>query len=696
MSTDKKIVISTDNVYWRTTFRILLLLMPYWLLYGGYCFFVLLATLFNPWSRSDFYFRDTLQLLSVPAFFVCSAIFLVCRTNYLRLNNQFLRLPWLCSIPLAQLEQVSPVFNDGKVTHIQFLYGWGRSVIFPTSRLDGNRLDTLIKELKIRCQPGIISQELEQIRDQKDEVVPDHNYSINYRSRQGMQRFFKVFVSFEKQFWRAWMLVFIAPTLILVPFALMLLYKFATGNSWDQHWQDNLTSFFNILEEGGVKPFLTGVNNYYNFMNNPLLGFGGSLVILSCLYAIVKILFQPNHLYLSPSGLSLRVKVFRRVYMEKMVAWSDITEFGLFKPHNSTDTEHWSIKVGRVSGEPVLLKFGAISTEADRRKFIAGIDRYAAHAKRDAELLQALAPANKRSYTELWLQSLAAPTERKNLVPLVDGQSLAEGRYKIENQLGVGGQGIAYLACDSFAPSPGVEAEAGQKIVLKEFVLPVHVEKKVRQKALERFQQESDILRGLDHPGIVKVVDNFVEDHRGYLVLEHIDGKSLRTLVDEGGAMNEERVLELLEQMLSILEYVHGLSPPLVHRDFTPDNLILDKRGVLKLIDFNVAQQMQKGGTANVVGKHSYLPPEQFRGRPSTRSDIYALGCTLYFLVKGHDPEPLTRSVLSGSFNQVLKEIIENCTVLDENERYSSASDIRQTLSNALRAMTLVREVESG
>ena len=394
---------------------------------------------------------------------------------------------------------------------------------------------------------------------------------------------------------------------------------------------------------------------------------------------------QPNLLVLLPKKLHMKVAMFGQEYEVLSIPWDTIVSVDLYKPRNSTDAEHWTIQIAHGEKDKLDLKFSALATAVDRSKFLSALDQYAPHATRDPELLQALAPANKRSYTELWLQSLAAPTERKSLVPLIKGHTLAEGRYVIDEQIGVGGQGVAYLAYDRLAQDHG-NSDTPQKIVLKEFVLPMHVEKKVRQQSLERFEQESRILRTLDHPGVVKILDNFVEDHRGYLVLEHIDGSSLRDKVVREGGLHEEQVKGLLTQMCAILDYLHSLQPPLVHRDFTPDNLILDKSGVLKLIDFNVAQQKQKTGTATVVGKHAYLPPEQFRGRPTTRSDIFALGCTVYFLLTGEDPEPLTQSSLPTNLRDtspVLNGIIQKCTALNELERYESAREINVHVPDA-------------
>jgi serine/threonine-protein kinase len=125
-----------------------------------------------------------------------------------------------------------------------------------------------------------------------------------------------------------------------------------------------------------------------------------------------------------------------------------------------------------------------------------------------------------------------------------------------------------------------------------------------------------------------------------------------------------------------------------VHRDFTPDNLLVGNDGILKLIDFNVAHDKQGSSTATVLGKHAYLPPEQFRGQPSPRSDIYAMGCTLYFLLTGLDPEPLTQSSFEQATTpaeKILSGIIYKCTALDENERFQTVDEILPLLKQAMK-----------
>src|SRR5262249_18389601 len=152
---------------------------------------------------------------------------------------------------------------------------------------------------------------------------------------------------------------------------------------------------------------------------------------------------------------------------------------------------------------------------------------------------------------------------RERLTPLTEGAVLKDNRYRIDGQLGVGGQGTAYLA---------QELGANRSVVLKEFILPVYVDINVRRQALEKMQNEAAILKRLDNERVVRLIDFFVEDHRGYLVLERIDGYSLRKTIEQRGRMDEKEVRQLAMQMCETLSYLHGLTPPVVHRDFTPDN----------------------------------------------------------------------------------------------------------------------------
>lgn len=306
--------------------------------------------------------------------------------------------------------------------------------------------------------------------------------------------------------------------------------------------------------------------------------------------------------------------------------------------------------------------------------------------------------ASDNSYTELWLKYFSVPAERQKTGMLESHMYLDSGRYEIVGTVGGGGQGTAYLAN---VRTPGaqmtdssinhiVEIDPANlvlddSVVLKEYVLPVHRGQLTAERTAEKLRAEAEILQKLDHPQIVKLKDAFVEDFRGYLVLEYVSGESLKTLVERLGPQPEKLVIEWALRTCDILEYMHGQSPPVVHRDITPDNLMLQDSGMIKIVDFNVAYQVDSSATSTVVGKHAYIPAEQFRGKPTTQSDIYSLGGTLFFLLTGQDPAPITQSHpkrLNSTVSDELDAIVARATYSSQSDRYADIAQLRQALQD--------------
>src|SRR5262249_14994821 len=152
-------------------------------------------------------------------------------------------------------------------------------------------------------------------------------------------------------------------------------------------------------------------------------------------------------------------------------------------------------------------------------------------------------------------------------------------------------------------------------------------------------------------------------------------GESLRSLVESKGSLPEDRITPLAVQLCNILEHLHQQTPSVIHRDFTPENIIVGVDGIVRLIDFNVAQQRESTSTRTVVGKHAYIPPEQFRGKAPTQSDIYALGGTLHFMATGIDPEPITPShpkELNPKVSTRFDTIVCHATQISTSDRYTS------------------------
>ncbi len=400
----------------------------------------------------------------------------------------------------------------------------------------------------------------------------------------------------------------------------------------------------------------------------------GSLA--AALAATIYVSTKPTHLAVGEKGLRLlwRHKLWRRDGAQ-LFEWNKLKNIYIERPDGATSTSEDRLCLTRDDGKTLKLRLDSFDSFADREILLNGIKHWAPKVSREARVMESLQPPADYSYTELWLQALSAPPKRERFQPLVSGAQLRDGRYHVIDSLGVGGQGYAYHTKDT---------DNKRQVVLKEFILPVYVDVNVRKSALEQFENEARILRQLEHPQIVKLLDFFVEDHRAYLVLELIDGSSLRQIVERNGKLTEEQVRGLASQMCDLLAYLHSCSPPVVHRDFTPDNLILGKDGVLKLIDFNVAQEEAEATTTGtVVGKHAYLPPEQFRGMPVPQSDIYAFGATLQFLLTGEDPEPISVSKPQESRADVsngLNHIVERATALELEERYQSIGETAEDL----------------
>jgi serine/threonine-protein kinase len=280
----------------------------------------------------------------------------------------------------------------------------------------------------------------------------------------------------------------------------------------------------------------------------------------------------------------------------------------------------------------------------------------------------------QKSFTNLWDDELRYRYAATTFIPLAPGTELQEGRVRVLRQLGFGGLSAIYL----------VQRNKMELAILKESVLPADVDDELRRKAEEQFQREAMILAKLDHPHISKVLDYFVE--RGhYLLLDYVTGHDLRQLVQEGGCLSEEQVRVYAREIANILEYLHGREPAIIHRDLTPENMILDENGNITVIDFGAANEFLHTATGTLVGKHCYMAPEQLRGKANKQSDLYSLGCCLYFLLTGKDPVPLSASRPSQQRSDIsdeLDQLICDLTQTSLDARIKSAAALKERLED--------------
>jgi serine/threonine protein kinase len=210
-----------------------------------------------------------------------------------------------------------------------------------------------------------------------------------------------------------------------------------------------------------------------------------------------------------------------------------------------------------------------------------------------------------------------------------------------------------------------------------------------QQEAWAMFCREADMLMQLDHPYLPKVVARFQEQGRHFLVMERVEGPTLQSVLKEArAALPESDVIQWGIQLCEVLQYLHSLNPPIVYRDLKPANVMVSVRGPLKLVDFGIARVLNptQAGDTTAYGTPGYAPMEQYLGKTSPRSDLYALGATLYQLLTLQDPEqfrftfpPLRRFCPEAS--PKLEALLEHLLQKEAHLRPESASEVQVRLS---------------
>lgn len=416
------------------------------------------------------------------------------------------------------------------------------------------------------------------------------------------------------------------------------------------------------------------------------------------LFFRLRLLVFPTHIALTEDGITFHWLRSWINFKSCLIPWSSLSHVNLtnarFWKHNEARVELNIVTAGMTVADrlpfilltpaltrgwvsdraKIILPLDGLASSDDRKRLQFGFQRFLPTYRVDPKLSDELQLSLRvESYTDLWLGALSMNRSRLRTEILPEGTLINHGRYEVVSPIGSGGQAVVYAAIQR-------EMSLDRPVVLKEFVLPSYAGVKVRKRVLENIQRESQILKDLNHPNIVKLLDFFVEDERAYLVLERISGSTLKELVEKAGPLKEIDAINFALQMTSILIFLHGSKPQVVHRDFTPDNLMISHGDILKLIDFNVAQHLESMSTHAVVGKHSYIPPEQFAGETTAQSDIYAMGATLYFLLTGKDPEPISVSHVRSLRNDVsdeLNAIVEKATMPDAAYRYMNCDEIK-------------------
>ena len=269
----------------------------------------------------------------------------------------------------------------------------------------------------------------------------------------------------------------------------------------------------------------------------------------------------------------------------------------------------------------------------------------------------------------------------------LEPQQLLHERYRIVRILKSGGMGSVYEAIDTkLADSPCAVKE------IHEAALASRDSGYIQS----RFYEEMKSLVALDHGAIPKVRDYLTEDNKVYIVMELVQGRSLQEEIDQRRELGQQAPVDYIAldmiRLLETLTYLHGQSPPVIHRDVKPANILRDGRsGQIKLVDFGLARSAGGPNTQTVVGTMGYCAPEQMMGKAEPRSDVYSVGVTMMHLLTGVTPEMELFEARKPDLPGVrpgLSEIIEKATQVKPAERYASAADMSAALQGWLHRPT--------
>ncbi len=266
----------------------------------------------------------------------------------------------------------------------------------------------------------------------------------------------------------------------------------------------------------------------------------------------------------------------------------------------------------------------------------------------------------------------------------LEPDNLLKDRYRILVELGQGGMGSLYRAYDE---------NLGIYVAVKENLY-------LSNEFAKQFQQEARILASLKHPSLPRVLDYFQVPNQGqYLVMDFIEGEDLRQKIDRQGVIPEKELVTIGAAICDALTYLHSRSPIVVHRDIKPGNIKITSEGEIVLIDFGLAKIVEDS-QATITGARAmtpgYSPPEQYgTAHTDERSDIYALGATLYAAATGIIPEDaLSRATgkltltpvrqIKPDISRQFANIIEKMLEIDPEKRYQSARDLKRELITAV------------
>lgn len=271
---------------------------------------------------------------------------------------------------------------------------------------------------------------------------------------------------------------------------------------------------------------------------------------------------------------------------------------------------------------------------------------------------------------------------------IIRGQKIND-RYEIVRNIGEGGMANVYLAIDTI-----LNRKVAVKILRGDLATD--------EKFVRKFQREASAASNLDHPNVVGIYDVGEDDGNYYIVMEYVEGRTLKSLIKRRGALTLPEVIDIMTQLTSGIEHAHEKG--IIHRDIKPQNVLILDDGLVKVADFGIAQALNSNEltqTNSVMGSVHYLPPEQANGTGSTfKSDIYSLGILMYELIVGKvpfkgenaveiaikqmkDPIPSIRD-FNDAIPQSVENIILKATAKNPKNRYDTVTEMKFDIKTCL------------
>ena len=271
---------------------------------------------------------------------------------------------------------------------------------------------------------------------------------------------------------------------------------------------------------------------------------------------------------------------------------------------------------------------------------------------------------------------------------IIKGQKIND-RYQIIKTIGEGGMANVYLAYDTI-----LDRNVALKVLRGDLSND--------EKFVRRFQREALSASSLSHPNIVEMYDVGEDDGQYYIVMEYVDGKTLKQLIKKRGALTLNEVIDIMLQLTDGIAHAHDSY--IIHRDIKPQNIMIMENGLVKITDFGIAMALnstQLTQTNSVMGSVHYLPPEQANGKgASVKCDIYSLGILMFELLTGTIPfkgenaveialkqmkEPLPDvTLINPEIPQSIENILLKATAKNPKNRYNDAREMHHDLETAL------------